>query len=200
MDRSSPHRRKARIRRAPPELKLGGAVAAVVGIVLLDRNAWWAFGAAALVLLALAVGSRVPLRGMIRRLLLLEPFAISMALLSLFQEGGLWIFLGTLCKSTLCLGCMILLSATTRFSDLMAVLIRVRIPRLLVTTLALTHRYLFLLFDESTRMLRARRSRSFKSDRWWAWRSSATVAAQLFIRSSERAERVHAAMCARGWW
>jgi energy-coupling factor transporter transmembrane protein EcfT len=27
----------------------------------------------------------------------------------------------------------------------------------------------------------------------------ATVISQLFIRSSERAERIYAAMCARGW-
>jgi energy-coupling factor transporter transmembrane protein EcfT len=48
-------------------------------------------------------------------------------------------------------------------------------------------------------MVRARRSRTFSRDRASVWRSSASVIAQLFVRSSERAERIYAAMCARGW-
>ena len=70
---------------------------------------------------------------------------------------------------------------------------------LLVVTLALMHRYLFVLVDETARLRRARRSRTFTTGRVFGWRLTATVAAQLFIRTSERAERVYAAMCARGW-
>ena len=83
--------------------------------------------------------------------------------------------------------------------DLLSGLRSLRIPGLLVTTLALTYRYLFLLVDEMERMQRARRSRTFTRHRLQAWRSLATVIAQLFVRTSERAERIYAAMCARGW-
>jgi cobalt/nickel transport system permease protein len=133
------------------------------------------------------------------RLLLLEPFVLGIALLALLKPGGVPLFLSMLTKSTLCLATMVLLTATTRFSDLLAVLWRIRVPALLVTTLALMHRYLFVLVEEMERMQRARRSRTFVAGRTSAWRNSAQVAGQLFVRTSERAERVYLAMCARGW-
>jgi len=94
---------------------------------------------------------------------------------------------------------VVLLANTTPFSELLPVLRRVRVPALLVTTLALMHRYLFVLADEAERMRRARAARSFTRGRHFAWRALATVAGRLFIRASERAERIYAAMCARGW-
>jgi cobalt/nickel transport system permease protein len=79
------------------------------------------------------------------------------------------------------------------------VLRRLRLPKLLVTTLALMYRYLFLLTDEAQRMQRARAARTFRVDRARSWRAAATMVAQLFVRSTERAERIYAAMLARGW-
>ena len=44
---------------------------------------------------------------------------------------------------------MVLLSNTTPFSELLRVLKAARVPALLVTTLSLMYRYLFVLVDES---------------------------------------------------
>src|SRR5581483_4777434 len=60
-------------------------------------------------------------------------------------------------------------------------------------------RYLFVLLDESERMRRARLSRTFTRNRKFQWRAMSTVVGQLFVRASERAERIYDAMCARGW-
>ncbi|MCX6909024.1 MAG: hypothetical protein NTY01_13420, partial [Verrucomicrobia bacterium] len=98
-----------------------------------------------------------------------------------------------------CLLTMILLSNTTSFADILRVLQRLRVPSLLVTTMALMYRYLFVLADEVGRMGRARASRTFAAQRSAAWWSQADIIGQLFIRSTERAERIYAAMCARGW-
>lgn len=185
--------------RLPAGAKLLAAVGCVVTVVLLPRSAWWAYAAVAAGLVAVALAARADLRGMLIRLLLLEPFVLGIALLALLRPGGVPLFLSMLTKSTLCLATMILLTATTRFSDLLAVLWRIRVPALLVTTLALMHRYLFVLVEEMERMQRARRSRTFVAGRASAWRNSAQVAGQLFVRTSERAERVYLAMCARGW-
>ena len=76
---------------------------------------------------------------------------------------------------------------------------RARVPALLLTTIALMYRYLFVLADEAGRMQRARASRTLRPGRVHAWRSTAALAGQLFLRSTERAERIYAAMCARGW-
>jgi energy-coupling factor transporter transmembrane protein EcfT len=48
-------------------------------------------------------------------------------------------------------------------------------------------------------MRRARNSRTFHRGRRLRWQTLATVVGQLFVRSSERAERIYDAMCARGW-
>jgi cobalt/nickel transport system permease protein len=61
------------------------------------------------------------------------------------------------------------------------------------------HRYLYVLVDEAERMRRARASRTFVRGRRIQWRTLATVVGHLFIRASERAERIYDAMSARGW-
>jgi cobalt/nickel transport system permease protein len=45
----------------------------------------------------------------------------------------------------------------------------------------------------------ARASRTFQRRRRLHWQMLGTVVGQLFVRASERAERIYAAMCARGW-
>jgi cobalt/nickel transport system permease protein len=99
----------------------------------------------------------------------------------------------------LCLLTVILVSNTTPFSKILRVLASLRVPGLLITTIALMHRYLFVLVDEAERMRRARLSRSFIAGRRFHWRTLATVVGLLFVRASERAERIYDAMCARGW-
>lgn len=187
------------VHRLPPGLKCAAAVAAVVAIVLLPRGSWGAYATWAAVVLGLALLSRVRLARLGLRLLLVEPFALGVALLSLAQPGGGRVFAGVLARGTLCLSLMLLLAATTRFTEVLRVLWRIRVPTLLVTVLALMYRYLFLLAAEAARLSRARRSRTLTRGRVAAWRASAGIAAALFVRSSERAERVYSAMCARGW-
>jgi cobalt/nickel transport system permease protein len=69
----------------------------------------------------------------------------------------------------------------------------------MLTTLALMYRYLPVLAEESRRMDRARKSRTFSMCRVMIWHNLTTVIAQLFMRSVDRAERIYLAMCARGW-
>lgn len=187
------------IHRLAAGYKLGAALACILVVVLLPRWAWTSYLVIGTALVGTAIAAGVNLRQGLLRLLLIEPFVVGIALLALLRPGGWPLFLSILTKSSLCLAAMVLLTATTRFSDLLAVLWKVRVPALLVTTLALMHRYLFVLVDEMERMQRARRSRTFVAGRSSVWRSSAQVAGQLFVRASERSERVYLAMCARGW-
>lgn len=196
----NPYRHRASlIHRLPASAKVLGASMAVLACVLLPRTAWPAYAGLGAGLLVVAAFSSVPAWHLGRRLLLAEPFAIGIALLALLQEHGLQVFLALLARSTLCLFCVILLNATTRFTDLLRVFRRLRLPPLLIVTLALMQRYVFVLSEETGGLLRARRSRTFTTGGRRTWRVTATVAAQLFVRTSERAERVYAAMCARGW-
>jgi cobalt/nickel transport system permease protein len=196
----SPYQHRASpIHRLPAAVKLIAATAFILTIVLLPRSAWYAYAAAGAVLLLIAALSRLSSRQLAVKLLQVEPFALGVAALSLMQTNGLHVFAAMLVRSTLCLFCLVLLAGTTRFTDILHVLWRIGVPSLLVTTLALMHRYIFLLADEMSRMLRARRSRTFSAGRLQIWGSLATVIAFLFVRSLERAERIYSAMCARGW-
>jgi cobalt/nickel transport system permease protein len=117
----------------------------------------------------------------------------------LFQPDGLARCALAMAKANLCLLITLLLSGTTRAAEMLQVLQRLRLPRLFVSTLTLMHRYLFVLADESGRMQRARASRTFARGRRFQWQTLSSVIGHLFLRASERAERIYNAMCARGW-
>jgi cobalt/nickel transport system permease protein len=187
------------IHRLPAAAKLGAAMALVLTTVMLPVSRLSGFAVVAAALVMVAALSRIPPAFLAKRLLLLEPIALGVAALAIFQPDGWRVFAVVLLRTNLCLLTMILLSNTTSFADLLRVLQRLRVPSLLVTTLALMYRYLFVLVDEVGRMGRARASRTFSAQRRAAWWSQAGIIGQLFIRSTERAERIYSAMCARGW-
>jgi cobalt/nickel transport system permease protein len=190
------------IHRLPAGLKFAVTICLVVAISLtpIGRAALLLIPAA--MLLGAMIISRVPPGPFIKRLLLLEPFVLGVALMALFTpapRGGPELFGFLMLRCTLGLAAMLLFSAVTPFNDMLLLFRRLRVPQLLVTTLALMHRYLFVLGEESARMKRARASRTFKRGRSLAWRAGSTIVAQLFLRASMRADRIYAAMCARGW-
>lgn len=187
------------LHRAPAWLKLALTLATVLTLVALPHGSSYGYAAVALGLTAAVALSRVSVRALLARMLLLEPFVLSVAVLTLLQPDGTTVFLGILCKSTLSLLCLLLLATTTRFTEIVAVLRRAGVPPLLTATLLLMSRYLFLLGDEQQRMRRARRARTLARGSAAAWRGSGQLIALLFVRASERGERVHAAMRARGW-
>lgn len=186
------------VTRCPAVLKLGGAVGLILCITLTPANrlSWFVAEASGLVMVtALA---RVPLCAVLRRLLWLSPFVAGAALAATFSTNGAdWRILAL--RSCLCLVTVIVLGQAIAFSELLGVLRVARVPALLVTTLALMYRYLSVLADESARMGRARAARTFTLRRRFEWETTATVVGRLFVRASERAERVYDAMCARGW-
>jgi cobalt/nickel transport system permease protein len=183
----------------PAGLKLAVALALILAVALLPRGQWAALAVIAAVLVVLALASGLSRWFLLKRLLLLEPLVLGVAGLMLFQPDGLARCALAMTKANLCLLTTILLASTTSPTELLRVLQRLRVPWLFMTTLTLMHRYLFVLVDESERMRRARASRTFTRGRHFQWRTLASVAGQLFVRASARAERIYDAMCARGW-
>jgi cobalt/nickel transport system permease protein len=179
--------------------KLAGAMILVLTVVLLPRTALTGLMIVGAVVAGLLAVSQIPLWHLVKRLLLLEPLVLGVAGLMLFQPGGAKIFAVVMFKANLCLLTTVLLANTTPFTELVRVLQRLRVPWLFVTTLTLMHRYLFVLADETERMRRARASRTFTRGRRFQWQTLSSVVGQLFVRATERAERIYNAMCARGW-
>ena len=187
------------IHRMPAIIKLGIAFGIIIVTVLMPiEQTGWFVGAGAL-LVSVALLSRLPILFLVKRVLVLSPFVLGVAVLNAFEPSARGTWVGVAVKSAICLFTVILISNTTPFSKILRVLKTVRVPGLLITTIALMHRYLFVLADEAERMRRARASRAFAHGRRFQWRGSASVVGQLFVRASERAECIYDAMCARGW-
>ncbi len=189
------------IHRLPAALKMGLALGAILLVVLPPLTALYPFLVTAVVLLVVIALSRIPASFMVRRILIFEPFIIVIAGLSLLPPGGLLKFGAIVVKSTLSLVTIVVLSNTTPFTELLGVFRRLHAPPMFLTVMALMYRYVFVLVDELQRMKRARLSRTFKSkkEKTRSWRSLSMMIGQLFLRSTERAERIFAAMSARGW-
>lgn len=187
------------VHRFPTTLKILVSIGLILSIVLIPAYQMLFYVITFTGLIIVGVLSRIPLYFFARRILLLEPFVVGIAVLLLFQPNGGKIFLSVVTKSTLCLFTMVLLSNTTPFGDLLNFLKRIHIPALLVTIFALMYRYIFVLIDEVEKMNRARMSRTFTRSRTHIWKSRAVLIGQLFVRSTERAERIYASMRSRGW-
>ena len=186
------------VHRIPAGVKLGAAICIVVATVAAPYPFALYYVLVGALLCVSAGLSKIPVWFLVRRLLLLQPFVAGVLLLALFRPDAWTVAVRVAVKSNICLTTMVLLANTTTFGAILGVLTRLRFPSLLVTVLSLMYRYVYLLIDQAERMTRARRSRTFVRGRV-SWRTGAGIIGQLFIRSTERAERVYAAMTARGW-
>ena len=187
------------VHRASARLKLAVALGLIVAAAMLPRRPDPIFIAPAVALALLWGLCAMPLGYTLRRLLVAEFFILGIGLLSLLTPSATPVFLSALIKSNLCVFTMLLLTWTTPFHDILQELRRLRLPVVMLTTLALMYRYLPLLTEESRRMQRARASRTFLPGKRLAWRNLSEILGRLFLRSAERAERIYLAMCARGW-
>ena len=187
------------ISRLQASVKAAGALVILLGIASLPLGVPLLLIVPVVVTSAAALLSRFPPVTLLRRLLMLEPFAVAASALVLFRPDGWTAFWTLLVKSSLSLTIVIIFSATTPFGDIFTLLRRLKLPGILLTTIALLYRYLFVLADQVERMRRARAGRTFAKGRRLAWFLNSGVIGHLAVRSVERAERVYAAMRARGW-
>ena len=81
----------------------------------------------------------MPLLYALRRLLLAQTFILGIALLSLLSPSARPGFPATVCKSNLCILALLVLGWTTPFPELLQALRRLRLPSVMLTTLALMY-------------------------------------------------------------
>jgi cobalt/nickel transport system permease protein len=196
----------------PPEVKVAATLLFVVAVLVTPREAMAALGAQLAVVLVVAAISHVPGRYLVGRLLIAVPFFAFALLLPLVGGGeridvgplslsieGLWGAWNIAAKSVIGVLATSVLAATTDMAGIVAGLHRLRVPAVLVAIAAFMVRYLHVVADQLRQLQVARVSRG-DDPRWlWQARAVATTAGTLFVRSYERGERVHLAMCARGY-
>jgi len=206
-------------------LKLPIALANVFLIAILPASAWQMYIVLFTLNLAVAWLAGVKLSYFLKRSLLVLPFALA-ALPIIFTLPGATAFsfafaglhvpisqnglirFGSICaKSWLSVQAIVILTATTSMPDLLKAMRAFHLPRLLVAITGLMWRYLFVIVEEASRLLRARTARSgcaslnTRQGGTLVWRARVTggMAGSLFLRSIERSERVYAALLARGY-
>jgi len=135
---------------------------------------------------------------------IIATFALGPLTLTVSAEG-LRRFLTITTGSWLSVQVALLLAFTTPFHDLVDGLRELHLPRILISIISFMYRYLAVLADEGSRMLRARDARSAGGDGRSGgsirWRATVTgrMVGSLFLRAYERSERIYAAMQARGF-
>jgi cobalt/nickel transport system permease protein len=120
-------------------------------------------------------------------------------------DAGLVRFVSIFFKSWLSVQMAVVLTASTRFPALLQAMRSLHLPKILVSIIGFTYRYIFVIGDEVLRLLRARAARSGAPDGrgggsvFWRARVTGGMAGSLFLRSIERSERIYDAMLARGY-
>ena len=186
-----------------PETRVMASLAVIAMSTSLSAEHWPAQAAlGVLVFVALTI-ARVPADWILRRLAVFLPalvlLTISFPAMHGFRTG--WDLMFTiLFRATVSFLALLWLTRVLAFDAFLSVLLRWRVPGVLVAMLAFMHRYLFVLWDELDRMRTAWRAREFGHGRT-AGRSiaAARLIGMLVVRGLTRAERVHLAMLARGW-
>lgn len=110
-----------------------------------------------------------------------------------------WVsFVSILVRGVLSVQAVLVLTELCGFADVCRELRALGVPSFLTTQLLLVYRYMSVLLEELQTMARARAARGY-GKRSFALKLWGAMAGQLFLRSVDRAERIHRAMLARGF-
>ncbi len=212
-------RGSSQIHRLDPRVKILSAVLFIVAATVLPAGAWLPYLLLFIVTLVVAHLSGLGIGFALKRSFVALPFAMAAITLPftvpgqpLAHFGGLTLslegsvrFLSILIKSWVSVQMALLLAGTTPFHDLLWALRELRVPRPLVAIIAFMYRYLFVLADEATRLMRARAARAGEGpgksggSLIWRGRVAGGMVGNLMLRAFERSERIYDAMVSRGF-
>jgi cobalt/nickel transport system permease protein len=200
--------------RLTPTGRLAAVLILLVAIVATPHGHWLTWAVYGGVILGLIGISRISLPQLGRRLAVESGFVGVMLLGTLFHPGGevLWqwgwlkvtstglLILGSVtCKAGLSLLLLNVLTLTTSAPELLQALMTLRIPPLLVAILGAMYRYIAVLQDEFQAIRQAAQARNLTHNPKWQRLVIGNMIGSLFLRTLDRAERVHQAMLSRGY-
>jgi cobalt/nickel transport system permease protein len=165
---------------------------------------------------AMLTVSRVPFKLAGLQILCLSPFVAVFAVSMIFYDrspvspvfgpfefsttSGVLRCVVILFKFSITMTTLIVLSATTRFSDILGALSWMRLPRILVMQIALLHRYIFIIIDRACCVARARAGRKLGNlGVKYELKTTAGMLGNIAAFSTDMACRVSMAMAARGF-
>lgn len=153
----------------------------------------------------------IPLNFLIKRVLIVSGFVFFIAIfnpildrkvafyfLNIPISYGFISFFSIFIKFFLTISFLFLLVATTSFSGICYALRYFKVPEIFVNQLLFLYRYIFVLAEETMRMVRAKDIRSFGKN-GNDIKIFVKLTGNLLIKSIERAERIYYAMLSRGF-
>lgn len=156
--------------------------------------------------------SRIPLGFVFKRLLIISPFILMVALFFPvsqlmtketqtinFEPSSFKVALSIMCKAGLSIILLVLLVSTEKFHNLLLGMRRLRMPKLVGIISALMYRYIFILSDEALKTTRARESRTPGKLKMSKVKVYSNQMAMVFLRSWERSKIIHHSMLSRGF-
>jgi len=159
----------------------------------------------------LAAQGRLPARYLLKKVLLVSPFAVMVGILNPFFDVGVllrvghvgvpggWVsFASILLRFLLTVSAALALLALTGINSICEGLLRLGAPRAFVVQLLFLNRYIFSLAAETENMTRARALRS-AGRRGMRFGVFIQILGHLLLKTLDRAERVYRAMLARGF-
>jgi len=182
------------MRRFSLTLKLQLSLIIVIGAAFLKLNAWYSLGAYGIIAICWAILLRVPVRKL-TGLLGLELVFLSFLALPLGWERASFLLL----RSLVCLLTMNSFLLTLPPHSFGIALKGLPLPTAFKETLLLAGQYLEILLAEVNQMQRSAKLRGLNGAAGWVRYANASMIGALYLRSLDRAERVYAAMIARGY-
>ncbi|MFN3324510.1 MAG: cobalt ECF transporter T component CbiQ [Bryobacteraceae bacterium] len=189
------------LHRADPRAKLIAFTLAVVAVASLSADDLTRFAWAYAAIASLLALSRVPPAYLLRRMLAVSPIILTSGLLLYFASSSQnpAPALAIILRAYAAVALLALLGATTPFQHVLWAFRKLRLPESLYAIASLMNRYFTLLHDQWRRMINARDCRSAGKPAISHTSLYGKQIALVFLRSWDRAERVHAAMAARGF-
>ena len=196
-----------------PRLRL--IAACVFSTVVALSRSYQVLTAAVLISFLWIVLAQLPVREIIKRVIVLNSFNVLLWIfLPLTFQGSLPLALGplTIYKAGMAMAAQITLKSNAILLIIMALITTMNlavlgqalnwlhVPDKIVHLLLMTYRYVFLIEQEYQRLMRAARFRGFRPGTdLHTYKTYASIVGMLFVRSALRADRVQKAMLCRGF-
>ncbi|MFO7964430.1 MAG: cobalt ECF transporter T component CbiQ [Desulfobacterales bacterium] len=203
----------ARIHYLDPRLRIIAATAYAFSVALLQR--FEPLTVAVVLSLLMIIAAGVDMRAVCKRLLVFNGLILLFWLVlpltftgeALYRIGpltvtrpGVIMAARITLKANAIMPAFIVLVSTLPVAEIGHALEKLKVPKKIVHILLLTYRYIFVIEQEYQRLRRAMRARGFiPKTNLHTYKTYAYLIGMIFVRSLDRAHRVHQAMICRGF-
>ncbi|GBD88012.1 nickel transport protein NikQ [bacterium BMS3Abin03] len=204
-------RGNSRIHRIDARIQLFVTVVFVLSVMSMSRYDIIALFPFFIYITAIIAIGGLPVISLIKKALLMSPFAIMIGIFNPFFDktpylnvyglnitGGWLSFISIILRFFLTVEAGLILISVTGMYRICKALRQLGLPEVFVTQILFLYRYLFVLIEEGTGMIRAKELRVFNK-RQNNLKLFGRMAGSLFLRTFNRAQRIYQAMVARGY-